>query len=50
MMVLSTELVANVGKGERGVSNFVEQVKKELRVGKIYAPVRIVWARKPSDD
>ena len=47
MMGLSKELLAHLGMGERQVMEFVEQVGKELGVGKIYTPVRIVWARKP---
>ncbi|OIW27678.1 sam dependent methyltransferase [Coniochaeta ligniaria NRRL 30616] len=47
MMGLSKELLANLGMGDQEVVGFVEQVRGELGVGRIYAPVRIVWARKP---
>lgn len=47
MMGLSKELLANIGMGEAQVVDFVEQVGKQLGVGKIYGPVRIIWARKP---
>ncbi|KAH8906835.1 sam dependent methyltransferase [Coniochaeta sp. PMI_546] len=47
MMGLSKELLANLGMGEKEVVDFVEQVRRELGLGKIYTPVRFVWARKP---
>ena len=47
IMGFSKELLAHLGMGERQVIDLVEQVKQELGIGKIYTPVRIVWARKP---
>ncbi|MCJ1313393.1 hypothetical protein MMC25_007071 [Agyrium rufum] len=47
MTGLSVELLANIGMAEDRVEEFVEQVKTELGVGKIYGPVRTMWARKP---
>jgi hypothetical protein len=49
MMGLSKNLLANLGMGEQQVIDLVEQVKKDLGVGKVYALIRIVWARKPLD-
>lgn len=42
-----SQMLANLAMGEREVGEFVGQVREELGVGKIYSPVRIVWARKP---
>jgi SAM-dependent methyltransferase len=47
MMGLSKELLANLGMEEQEVVEFVERVRAELGLGKIYAPVRVMWARKP---
>ena len=46
-MGLSKELLAHLGMGERQVVELVDQVGKELGAGKVYTPVRIVWASKP---
>ena len=44
----STEgLLTEIGMEEYQIIELIEQVRKELGVGKIYTPVRIVWARKP---
>lgn len=45
---LSTELLAHLGMEEQQVVEFVEEVEKELGVGKIYTLVRVIWARKPA--
>lgn len=47
MMGLSKELFAHLGMEEHQVTDLLDQVRKELGVGKIYTPVRVVWARKP---
>jgi hypothetical protein len=47
MAGLSLELLANVGMEKGDIVKFVEQVRKELGSGKVYAPVRVVSARKP---
>lgn len=50
MQGLSKELLAEIGMGERQVDELLEQVERDLGVGKIYSPVRIVWARKPGHE
>ncbi|KAH8693787.1 sam dependent methyltransferase [Talaromyces proteolyticus] len=45
-MDASKELLSHLGMEERQIINLVEQVGKELGIGKLYTPVRIVWARK----
>ncbi len=49
VMSFSKDLLAHLGMGERQITDLVEQVGKELGVGKIYAPVRIVWGKKPTE-
>ncbi|EFX03433.1 sam dependent methyltransferase [Grosmannia clavigera kw1407] len=44
---LSTNLLAEIGMSESQVDELLVQVRQELGVGKIYAPVRIVCAWKP---
>ncbi|KAI0126032.1 sam dependent methyltransferase [Xylariales sp. AK1849] len=46
-MELSLQLLAHLGMSEREIIDLVEQVGKELGVGKIYSTVRFVTARKP---
>ena len=45
---LTDDLLTNLGMEKGEITNLIEQVVRELGVGKIYAPIRIVWARKPA--
>ncbi len=46
-MQFSKDLLVHLGMTEIQIVDLVEQVREELGVGRIYTPVRIVWARRP---
>jgi len=49
MMMQSKQLLAEIGMDELQVTDFVDQVRKDLGVGKLYARVRVITAKKPEE-